>query len=75
MPHHRIAEIPGARISLFDLTNHLENMAALLRRTDIAAQHRIAVFQLVDGRNPLNDLRQVAGRHHAARPFPVLGMI
>lgn len=75
MPHHRIAEIPGIRVRLLNLTHDLQNMVALLRRTDIATQHRITAFQLIDIGDALRDLGQVAGRHDAAGPLTVLRMV
>ena len=75
MSHHRIAEIPGVRVRLLNLTHDRQNMVALLRRTDITAQHRITALQLIDIGDALRDLAQVAGRHDAAGPLAVLRMV
>ncbi|MNI38996.1 hypothetical protein D3C73_931620 [compost metagenome] len=75
MTHHRIAEVPGVRIGLLNLTHNLKNMVALLRRTDITAQHRVAVLELIYIRNTLGNLGQMVGRHHATGPLAVLSMI
>ncbi|MNE45514.1 hypothetical protein D3C80_1398000 [compost metagenome] len=74
--HHGIAEIDGLGVGRLDGRDHRQDLVPLLGRTQIAAQHRIALPQHLDLHQPLAEGADVTGRHR--HPLPsrlVLGMV
>ncbi|MNP31422.1 hypothetical protein D3C76_1245410 [compost metagenome] len=76
MPHHGIAKIDGRRIGRLDGRDHRQDLVPLLRRSQVAAQYRIAVPQHLDIHQPLTEGADMASGHR--HPLParrVLGVI
>ncbi|MNH18366.1 hypothetical protein D3C79_780660 [compost metagenome] len=74
--HHGIAKIDGRRIGRLDRSHHGQDLAPLLRRAQIAAQHGIAPPQYFYIPQPLAQGADMAGGHcHSLPARRVLGMI
>lgn len=75
MAHHRVAQVQRFRIGRLDACHAREDRPALRRTAQIPRQHRIAVAQLADGGNPVDQRRNLLRSQHFAGPLLVLRVV
>ncbi|MCY1173164.1 hypothetical protein D9M73_133180 [compost metagenome] len=75
MPHHRVTQIQCLGIHRLDPRHTRQDRPALGRTAKVTGEHRIAVAQLANRRDSLDQLRYLMRRQHFAGPLTVLGVI
>ncbi|MNP07607.1 hypothetical protein D3C76_996360 [compost metagenome] len=75
MPHDRVTQVQGLGVGRLDPRHATEDRAPLLGAAHVAGQHRIAIAQLADRGNALDQCGNLSWRKHFSRPLAILSVI